>query len=266
MDIKATVALPIYNSHKIAFLALESLCNQITEYHWELIISEEDDTIHKPFGETNVRKYQKKLAKAGCIKITYLKENTKLRLLQKWIKIGSNISKSSTTFILQAADCYSPANRIQNSINAIKQGYDWYDNSIGLFYSFNSKKIYIYSGANQAHTNLSMAFNTKYIPLIPDSPSREKGIDGYLFAAVKAAIHTLNKHKKHNFRNSIKILKDHTLYADSLDTHGLNNISINRENAFNQNPYPFLKSNLTLLNTAIPTHIILKLQQLSLES
>jgi|GEM_PF-5060435 len=43
MKIHATVAMPLYNMGKIAELALEGLCNQVTDYKWELIVCEEQN-------------------------------------------------------------------------------------------------------------------------------------------------------------------------------------------------------------------------------
>ena len=43
MNIVATVAMPLYNMGKIAELALEGLCNQVTDYKWELIVCEEQN-------------------------------------------------------------------------------------------------------------------------------------------------------------------------------------------------------------------------------
>lgn len=43
MSIKLTVALPVYNSKSIAWLAMESLCNQKgIDFDWEIVIAEEN--------------------------------------------------------------------------------------------------------------------------------------------------------------------------------------------------------------------------------
>ena len=42
VDSELTVALPVYNSKKIAWMAIESLCSQINvDFNWELIVYEE---------------------------------------------------------------------------------------------------------------------------------------------------------------------------------------------------------------------------------
>jgi hypothetical protein len=247
-NIQFTVALPIYNSKKIAWLALESLIRQENvNFDWELIVFEE---IHsESVCPQLLDEYKTKLINNNCKRIVYITQNEKPSLLEKWIEIGKNVSETSIAYMLQAADCYSPKNRLRSSYDAIVDGdYDWYDQTKGYFYSFVSNRVILYN--YDGMTNLNMCLKTKYIKTLPFSEIK-RGIDGYIY-----------RHLKKSNGDQIKHYKDENLYLDSIDTHGLNNISVDRESFFVTKPNIFTITNLMLENLGIDQKIIEKIKSI----
>ena len=231
-NIKFTVALPVYNSKKIAWISLESLIRQENiDFDWELIVYEE---IHSESVCPQILEdYKSKLIEKNCKRILYITQNEKPSLIQKWMEISKNVSSTSEAFMLQAADCYSPKGRLKISYDKIvMEDYDWYDQKKGYFYSFNSGMVVLYN--YNGLTNLNMCLKTKYIKTLPYS-DLQRGIDGYIYNHMLAKIGGDAKH-----------FKDNELYTDSIDTHGLNNISKNRETFFKTKSHIFTITNLTI--------------------
>jgi len=237
LEPKLTVALPVYNSKEIAWVALESLSNQIDiNFNWELIVYEEKHK-NSVFPEI-LDHYIEKLKQINCSRIVFITNTEHILLIDKWISIANNVSSTSSCFILHAADCYSPKNRLQVSYQKIvNEDYDWYDQSKGYFYSFISDRVFLYD--YKGLTNLNMALKPNYVKTLPKSELK-KGIDGYIY---NWSITTCKRSGK-NFRRYF----DDELYQDSIDTHGFNNISISRENYFTTKPAIFSETNLTYLD------------------
>jgi len=247
-NIELTVALPIYNSKKIAWLALESLSNQIDiTFDWELIVYEEnhDNSIFLNI----IDEYLGKLKNINCKRVLFITRDDKVNLISKWTTMGLESSPSSKVFMLHAADCYSPKMRLKTSHEKIlKENYDWYDQKKGYFYSFISDKIFLYD--YEGLTNLNMSLNIEYIKTLPYSEIN-KGIDGYIF-----------NHIKKTKKNKVLKYTDENLYPDSIDTHGLNNISLSRETYFSTKPNIFKGMDFTIDDLDIPSDIIEKLKGL----
>lgn len=243
-NIELSVALPVYNSKKIAWLCLEGLINQINiDFDWELIIYEEMHT-ESVFPKL-LEIYDSKLKDLRCKKILFITNMDKVGLVEKWITIGKNISETSSVFVLQAADCYSPKTRLKTSYDKIKkENFDWYDQTKGYFYSFISKKIYLYDVISL--TNLNMSLSSRFVINLPYS-NINKGIDRHIYN------HCLTQCTKEN--KTIKRFYDNELYSDSLDTHGYNNISVDRETIFKTNKNIFKDSNLSINQLEIPVGI-----------
>lgn len=230
-----TVALPVYNGKKIAWIALESLCEQIDiNFNWELIIYEE---IHQnSVFPKLLDNYIDRLKLVGCSRILFITNNEKVTLIEKWIEIGKNVSESSKCFMLHAADCYSPKKRLKVSCEKIvDEDYDWYDQTKGYFYSFISDRVVLYD--YKGLTNLNMSLKTEYIKSLPFS-NLKSGIDGYIYN------HSIVLCKKSN-RNFRRYFDDE-VYVDSIDTHGHNNISHSRESFFDTKPNIFSQTNLKI--------------------
>ena len=229
VDSELTVALPVYNSKKIAWMAIESLCNQINvDFNWELIVYEE---IHSESVFPNlIYDYLELLKLNKCCKIVFITGKEKVLLVDKWISIANNTSHTSKAFLLQAADCYSPKTRLKISYDKIvKENYDWYDQTKGYFYSFISDRIVLYN--YRGLTNLNMCLKTEHIKKLPKSTIK-KGIDGYIYNNCLKISKIMRREFKHYY--------DDNLYNDSIDTHGLNNISVNREEYFTKADMDFL--------------------------
>lgn len=239
-----TVALPLYNAKDIAWLALESLCFQKNSPPWELIICEEQNEKKINY----LDKYKERLKNANCIEIKYIPIEDKITLAKKWQIIGKNVNESSKLFFLQAADCYSSPNRLSYCYSIYNKGtIDWIDYRKGFFYSFISRRFYLYD--YKGKTNLDMCFKTEYAKNIPDT-TLEKGIDGFLFDNCKEQTPNL---KVHNIDK---------LFLDRFDTHGFNNISISREKRFRKKPLIFKQANRRIEDFILPNTIIKKLKDL----
>lgn len=245
---RLTVALPVYNSKQIAWLAMEGLCNQITTVDWELIIAEEQH--EQMLGLDFFEAYRDRLQEAGCSNITYMHYDTWIPLPVKWRDMGEQAHQDSEVFMLQAADCYSHPNRIQQSYQAITNGYDWVDWTDGLFYNIRTCQMIQYS--YKARTNLNMAFRTRYARQIPLSSIR-KSIDGFLYTNMMA----LNP--------KAKPYRYHGLPLNGLDTDGYNNISRGRARYYDQVNYPFSRTDLHITDLLLPAEVIERLLILKTE-
>lgn len=243
--IEQTVAMPCFNAKNIAWLSMESLCNQVeVNHHWELLICEEE---HEGMtGADFFKQYIDRLVKAGCMRIVYILIPEWIPLPQKWKILGEASHRKSMSFLLKAADCYSPSKRLSITYKYInKRNYDWIDFCKGYFYNFNNGGLIVYNKASM--TNLNMAFKTSFAKNIPFSEKR-KGIDGLLFKFFKI--------RKRYIIGS--------LYADSLDTDGHNNIS-KREKHY-QNPMPpFASTAKTLDDLNLPDYVKEKIKLMTLE-
>jgi len=225
---KLTVALPVYNSRKIAWISLESLTKQIDiNFDWELIIYEE---IHSESVFPDIiYDYVENLKKINCVKILFITSLDRPLLVDKWIEIGKVTSASSEVFILHAADCHSPKKRLSKTFNKIyTEDYDWYDQTKGYFYSFISDRIILYDF--KGLTNLNMGLKTSFIKSLPKTDLK-RGIDGYIYNHCLKVASSTGKILKHFY--------DYKLYKDSVDTHGFNNISLDREKFFESKPHIF---------------------------
>lgn len=244
-NILLTVALPVYNSKEIAWLCLESLINQENvTFDWELLVYEEKHD--KSVFPEILEKYKDHLVKINCKRIVYLTNQNKISLTSKWQEMALNCSVTSKCFLLQAADCYSPKNRLSITHQKIvKENYDWYDQKKGYFYSFEDGKVYLYD--YNGLTNLNMATKPEYIISLQDQ-KLTKGIDGYIY-----------KHILQITKNKLNRFLDEEIYPDSIDTHGLNNISKLRTKFFQTRPDIFKQTKLTVHNFNLKEEIINRL-------
>ncbi len=245
-NVELTVALPVFNSKDILWIAMEGLCNQKDiDFKWELLICEEKHS--NAIGIDFFNQYIDRLKDVGCCRITYIHLSEWVNLPTKWKILGEHTHKKSKTFLLQAADCYSYSLRLHNTYKKIvKENYDWYDVTKGYFYSFISDRLVLYN--IKSLTNLNMGFKTSYARKIPNSDLK-RGIDGFLF-------NMFGKIKK----KKLKVFQDNTLYNTGIDTHGFNNISIKRELFFDQKPNIFKKTNKKLNDLDIDADIIKKIK------
>lgn len=242
--IKLSVALPVFNSKKIAWLAMEGLCRQKNiDFEWELVIAEEQD--ENKFGSKAFLSYKERLEKIGCKRIRYIKLYKWVPLGQKWKLIGQNCSDTSEAFVLQAADCYSEPNRLKTTYEKIvKEGYDWVQNKSGLFFDLSTKRHILYQDVEIVQKcGLNMATRVEYVRNLPDN-ERKAIVDGWLYSNIKP-------------KKSLSIINtDDWKYG--VDTHGLNNISKKRGKFFNDITFPFIDTNLSI-RSYLPKDIVEKL-------
>lgn len=242
--IQLTVGLPIWNSKNIAWLALESLCNQKNiDFDWELLIVEEQI---EEFGIDNVKKFCDRLKKNRCVSIRYIPLDYRIPLPQKWKLMFKSIDKNSKIFLLQAADCYAESNRLRRTFEKAKEGYDWIQNRRGYYYSLHYKKVIEFDqstfGAG-CKTGLNMAVSPNILKNIPDS-FQTSGIDNWLF--------------KESSPKNVCWIDEHI--PDGVDTDGLNNISFARRHNFYNPKKPFNKTDITI-DKILPLPILEKLNK-----
>ena len=248
-DIKLTVALPIWNSKKIGWLAIEGLKNQIKpDFDWELIICEENHD--QQIGYEYFLNEFENLQKVNCKFIRYIELKDKILLAQKWRVIADYSNINSLVFILQAADCFSHKERLLNTYQKIvKEDYDWYDILKGYFYHIQRKKLIQFNTINKTSTtNLNMALKTKYIKTLPNT-DKTSSIDHFIYDHIKSV------------NPKLKIYHDKNDYV-SLDTHGMNNISKKRDQFFTNITWPFIKIDETLQSLNLPLNVKEKLSNL----
>lgn len=232
--IELSVALPVFNSKRIAWLAVESLCRQKNiDFEWELIIAEEQD--ENRFGSKAFLSYSERLSQVGCVRFKYIKLQNWIPLGQKWKLLGQNCSDTSEVFLLQAVDCYSEPKRIKTTHDLIvNDRYDWIQNKRGLFYNLRTKKHILYDDTQMnQRCGLNMATKAEYIKALPDN-DRKAIVDGWLYNNIKP-------------KNPFSIINSYD-WMYGVDTHGLNNISKKREKFFNTIEPPFVETKLHIRN------------------
>ena len=244
--IVASVALPMYKSSRIAWLALESLCNQKNAPDWELLVCEEKE---EAFGEERLFSYRERLEKAGCKHIEYIVLDKWTPLPQKWALMGRKAAKTSGVFLLQGSDDYSDENRIAKSYEkVVKQENDWFEYEKGLFYSVPDGDTVLYEGGGL--TNMSMSFKTEYARTIPHSDQPNK-VDGFLMFHVV------------NCAGRVKKSTERGLCVGAVYTQGgHNNLSQGRAEMFDFPRRPFSATTMTLSQTTIPKDVIERLLQM----
>jgi hypothetical protein len=239
-----TVALPIYNSQKIAWIALESLCRQKVSVEWELLIAEEDVNA---VGVEMVAEYVDRLKAAGCVSLKYFSLDYKRPLPQKWKYLAERRSKESTVFLLQAADDFSEPNRLQTSYNEVAlNGFDWCQNKNGFFYNISTGQCMEYDATLFSYpTGLNMACAAHLLDRLQES-WLDRGIDRWFYQSTSP--------------NKVKWIDNSV--AGGVYTDGLNNISISRKKNYSNPSAPFKETQLTV-EDVLPADIIEKLYALS---
>jgi hypothetical protein len=229
---EVTVGLPVFNSDDICWLAMESLCRQQTTKKWELVIFDES------LGKEYFLDYQDALKKAGCVSMKYACEDIRFPLAIKWVNIAG-VSEGSI-LLLQAADCYSPAKRIQDTPES-----DWSHSCTGLFYNIATKQRMLFSNAD-CLTGLDMAIRTSLVKQMPKE-AVWKGVDGWLLRQ--------GQKLKEDFKITI------TEFVGGVDTDGMNNISFGRRKNYD-NPQPPFYTTSIQLEYVVPEDIAERLKAL----
>ena len=242
-----SVALPIWNSKKIAWLCMESLCRQRTTVKWEVIIFEEKhgEALGKVFYES----YRDRLKKAGCIKLLYLTRDDRITLSEKWQIIAQACNKKSDMMCLCAADNYYHPYMIQDSHNAHTKGHDWFYTVKGYFLNFENGRIVIYNRPI-AETGLQMAIKTSLARRLAPGVKLYKNIDCWIKRCC-------------NPKNPLIDKSEH--WEGTLCTHGYNNISLKRGVPINGLLLWFFATDKTLKDI-VPEDIIQNIKGLCLNT
>lgn len=201
---KATVALPTWNSSPILWLQLESLCRQETRHAFEVIVME--DPSERFAGKEYVMQYEERMKKAGGV-LKYIELPEWIPLGEKWRRIAQE--SSADIYLLAASDNYSAANRIEYTVNAMSKGADWFDVRTGLFFDIRSMSQGWFNEWDTNITGLFMATRTEYIRNLKGK-APERGIDTWIKKQI-----------------SIK-QRAHAVNMMGVHTDGMNNISHNR--------------------------------------
>lgn len=239
-----TVALPIYQSSQIAWLAFDGLCNQINAPKWELIVCEEKhwDSCAKDM----IEKYRENLYLANCVNITLIELDNWVNLPKKWQLMGQKADAKSKGFVLQAADDYSHPYRLIQTYNAMIKGVKWYSEITIPIYDLAVKKMVNFNHSIlpkgiEWKSGVSIAFPTKYARTIPDS-HLNRGIDHFLLNHVSSNCADFEMH----FEKPLSY---------GLGTNSANNISSNRLGHIINPIAPFENTTLTLENINLPKEI-----------
>ena len=225
---KVTVALPLWDSGDIAWLCLESLCRQVTDVPWELVVVEENTP--SALGLSGVFAFHERLKSAGCLDVTHLVPPLKIPLSTKWHRAAHEASLSSGVYVMCAADNYYQPNLVQDSWDAIGSGkFDWFQSYRCHFYDIDSDKLVEYD--RQKLTGIEMSMKMELAQKIPQVV-RRRGIDLFIYRYVKP--------QSVGWNESVHCL-------NTVCTHGRNKISgSNRKNLINKVRAPFRKCSHTL--------------------
>jgi hypothetical protein len=241
-----TVALPVWNSKKIVWLCLESLCRQVKPNDgWELIVFEEDHP--GKVGEEYIRSYESRLKEVGCERLTFLTSAKKFPLSQKWVLMANASSITSRYFCLCGADDYYHKHLLTESEAAITQA-DWCLTTKGFFYDFNRDKVIQYD--INTLTGLHMTGKTMMARMLP-METVNQGVDGWF------SKNLVRIGRKYNGK-----LTCYMSFSDEwkhiLCTNGLNNISKNRYKYFDKVQFPFYETDVKLQDI-VPEDIYIRL-------
>jgi len=236
--IAITVGLPLFRAKLIGWLALESLCRQVNAPEWELLICEETKSEFQPMEWLAIDQYRDRLNQANCQRIRYIPLDNWIPLFQKWQQML--LMANGKIFMLQAADCFSQPYRLSETWELMQGGqFDWCQSNNGYFYSIARDLVYHYhkDPANNNHPcALNMAIRTRLGKKLPAGIDIAKSVDSALFWKLELI-------KKSKLKVIINESKNWKL---GVDTHGLANISVGREQGFDELKHIFSISNIKI--------------------
>lgn len=248
--IELTVALPLYKSGKIAWLALESLCDQESiDFEWELLILEEQ--YGDFFGIEKIKEYVPRLKKAGCANLKYVPIHEWVPLSKKWKLLADLASSTSKCFLLQGADDYSNPNRLKETYDAFCMNKDLsiLQSKKGLFYSiknevlieFDSDLYKTMNPPNSKKTALNMAINTNLMKKIKILNFPSFQVDAWLFNNIQIVCEKNTKQFIVEYNNADSWKKG--VYTDDANV-----VSLDREKYYFDCKPPFRKTEIKINN------------------
>lgn len=232
---KLSVGLPLYKMGNIAWLAIESLINQVEAPEWELLVIEEQE---EHLGLDYILKNWDRLQKAGCTNYIYIPLMEWMPLGNKWIKLLEHAK--GEIFLLHAGDCYSQPYRLKETWEL--RNYDWIQSARGLFYDIETQKTILFDKLTYSHPcGLNMAFKTKLGKRLNEDNVRIC-VDSWLYSSMHP--------------ESVGWMQSDN-WKLGLDTNGRNKLSV-RKKYFEKPTFPFVETNLkpdnkilTLLNEGL---------------
>lgn len=240
--IRGSVALPVWNSKAVAWLAMESLCRMYPPRdQWELIVFEEKHD--EKLGEWFFRGYQERLRKVGCARLLFLSSEEKYPLSKKWLIIAHFAALTSKYYCLCAADNYYSPSMLMDAEKLIKKS-DWVVTPRGYFYDFNFDKVLRYELF--APFGLQMIASTDKVRNLP-AMEVNKGVDRWFSSYMGKNM-------------MIDMSSDH--WGGTLCTNGFNNISKERYKFFEEVVPPYYPTKKKL-NDIVPNDISKRLKTLS---
>lgn len=228
--IKLSVALPVYKSEKICWLAMESLCRQQrVDFTWELLVCEEQG--EGSLGEKYFQSFADRLEEVGCRRILYLSLDEWYPLSAKWYFLSKEASETSIGFLLQAADCYSQPLRLIETYNLfLYEKADWVQSRKGFFYDIPTDNWAVFDrDANLFYhpCGLNMAISAKLLPRLYMEMRVKSSVDSWLYQVTKPEKVLFNE------SNS---------WIDGFDSNGYNNISWSRASKLINLEPPFISA------------------------
>jgi len=246
-----TVALPMYRTKHIGWIALESLARQACiDFEWELIVAEEENN-DLVFGKDRLKEYYGRLRDVNCKRMLYIDLKDWIPLSQKWRVIAHNASDTSRCFLLQAADCYSNPNRLRMTHELFQKEADWVQSKTHVLYDLASNSTKLYDVTSSGHPcGADMACRTDLMKKLPNEDVK-KCVDGWIYKNVKS----INN-------NQLKVLYDESdNWQYSVNINGINNIS-DRRSIFNSDPSSqYFKTNNIDIKYRLPLDVYLKLMK-----
>lgn len=243
--IELTVAMPVWKSREIVWLAMEGLCQQAKPaFEWELVIDEEQiDQAGKAF----FNKYQKRLYEVGCVAIKYYGRKKWVSPSLKWVNMASMADANSKAFLIQDADDYSHPTRIVDAHSWIADlGFDWYQIRRGHFYDIPTGQMMRYSKQGDA-THLMLALKTEHARTLP-SVDKNRLLNRWIY--------------DHTKKQAGKAFRQYTDEGDYnlLDTCGHNHITASRSHVFND-PQPPFEITDCMLEDIVPANVVQLLEK-----
>jgi len=249
--IKLTVALPVWNS-KIAWLAMESLCNQETDFDWELLIAE--DNSPNFLGKSFFESYLTRLENVHCKRLNFIYLNSgRITLGDKWRILAENSSNTSIGICPIACDDFQQNTHLKSVYEALIQGYTYILNRYGIMYNLLSGKTLLFDHYKGRKDNASI-----WVGIIPDFlkrlPKCNKwaGIDGWIKAQVR------------QYEEFKEVILEKPFNHINIYTDGANQISKHRAKFYDNTKPPFIKMDIDVSDT-IPKAIFDKIKAMIIE-
>ena len=249
--IELSVAIPMFRAKYIGWLPLEGLIRQKNiNFKWELVIMEElkDET----FGEKNIRAYEERLKKVGCVRVLYKGLKNWIPLSNKWVGLANMCDTHSRIFVPHAADNYSSPLRLSRHYEVFKNDkVHMHIPTKAIYYNISTGKTILHdtSLVGRKDDCAARAMTTDAVRRLPKIGKRA-GVDGWLRVAVRDVIG----------KGVFKIFfdKENNNWKSGLNTYGLN-IIMNRKEFKTLKP-PFTKCPIKIENN-IPKDVLVRLNK-----